>query len=159
VLENLRVARGTTTETEAEEALTAAGLGSWLAALPNGVNTMLGAGATTISGGERRRLLLARAFCSTARVLLVDEPAEHLDPATADTLIVEMIASNRSGTSGRTMVIATHRLSPMAHTDEVLILEHGVVRDRGTHHELIERDETYRTALAAEAQEPQGATS
>ncbi len=159
VLENLRVARGTTTEAEATQALTAAGLGSWLSGLPAGINTMLGAGATTISGGERRRLLLARAFCSTARVLLVDEPAEHLDPATADTLITEMIASNHHGTTRRTMVIATHRLSPLAHADEILILEHGAVRDRGTHHELIERDETYRAALAVEAQESQGATS
>lgn len=160
VLENLRVANGRLTEDEAIAALTTAGLGDWLTQLPSGVNTLLGAGATTISGGERRRLLIARALCSPAQILLIDEPAEHLDPATADTLISEMIATNRASETGRTMVIATHRLSPMTHADEVLILEDGIVRDRGTHTDLIERDESYRAALATEAKdEHQGAQS
>lgn len=153
VLENLRVARGTLTVEQGTEALTTAGLNNWLDQLPNGINTVLGADATTISGGERRRLLIARALCSPAQILLIDEPAEHLDPATADTLIEELIQTNAVHHSGRTMVIATHRLTPMAHADEVLILDHGSIRDRGTHADLIERDQTYRAALAAEAQE------
>lgn len=159
VLENLRVARGTLTAAEGIEALNTAGLGDWLSQLPHGIDTVLGAGATTISGGERRRLLLARALSSNAQILLIDEPAEHLDPGTADTLISETIQTNSGNTRGRTMVIATHRLTPMVHADEVLILEHGAVRDRGTHTDLIARDETYRSALAAEAQDNQGVTS
>ncbi len=151
VLENLRVARGTVTVEETIEALDQVGLTSWLEHLPQGVDTVLGANGTTISGGERRRLLIARALCSTASVLLIDEPAEHLDPATADALISELIAMNTRFATPRSLVIATHRLTPMAQAQEILILEQGRVTDRGTHTDLVQRNENYRLALAAEA--------
>lgn len=157
VLENLRVANGQLTRESALDVLEFAGLADWLSQLPRGLDTVLGANATTISGGERRRLLIARALSSHARVLLIDEPAEHLDPATADSLIRELIETNRAAHNGRTLVIATHRLTPMQHADEILILEQGKIRDRGTHADLAQRDETYRTALSAE-QTNQGVT-
>ncbi|MDR3068200.1 MAG: thiol reductant ABC exporter subunit CydC, partial [Cellulomonas sp.] len=78
VLENLRVARGDVTAAEARSALDDVGLGPWLAALPDGLDTLLGPDARTVSGGERRRLLLARALLASAPLLLIDEPGEHL---------------------------------------------------------------------------------
>ncbi|WP_159798604.1 thiol reductant ABC exporter subunit CydC [Puerhibacterium puerhi] len=120
VLENLRVARGDVTRAEARAALDAAGLGAWLAALPDGLDTLLGADATTVSGGERRRLLVARGLLARARVLLVDEPAEHLDAATADAL-VDALARHARATGGA-VVVATHRLAAAAGADEVLLL-------------------------------------
>lgn len=93
VLENLRVARADITPEEAVELLEAAGLGEWLAQLPEGVETMLGENSRTLSGGERRRILLARAFASPADFFLLDEPGEHLDSATADKLIRDLLAA------------------------------------------------------------------
>lgn len=157
VLENLRVANGQLTPSDAHEILEFAGLSQWLSQLPDGLDTILGADATTISGGERRRLLIARALCSPARVLLIDEPAEHLDPTTADELIGELIESNRTSAHGRSLVIATHRLTPMRAANEILILEEGTIRDRGTHTDLVQRNDSYRTALLTE-QTNQGVT-
>ncbi|MFI8526609.1 amino acid ABC transporter ATP-binding/permease protein [Promicromonospora sukumoe] len=123
VLENLRVARGDVTSDEARAALDAVGLGDWLAALPAGLDTVVGTDAAAVSGGERRRLLVARALLAPARVLLVDEPAEHLDGATADALVDAVAAHARA--TGRAVLLATHRLTPLTVADEVLLLAQG----------------------------------
>ncbi|MBD5787844.1 thiol reductant ABC exporter subunit CydC [Cellulosimicrobium terreum] len=147
VLENLRVARGDVTPAEARSALQEVGLDGWLEALPDGVDTVLGPDATDVSGGERRRLLVARALLAPAPLLLVDEPAEHLDPATADALVRRLVATTRSGPGRRGVVVATHRLGALEAMDEVLLLARpddepdgpAHVVARGTHAELLER--------------------
>ena len=146
VLENLRVARGDVTPDEAADALAHAGLGTWLAGLPEGVETLLGPDGRTLSGGERRRLLLARAFLAPAPLLLVDEPAEHVDPATADELVRRLLTEHRD----RGVVVVTHRLTPLAAADEVIRLDGGRVAARGTHADLVARDARYRDDLAQE---------
>ncbi|SKC67159.1 thiol reductant ABC exporter subunit CydC [Krasilnikoviella flava] len=120
VLENLRVARPDLSEDDARAALAAVGLDAWLDALPDGADTMLGPDGADVSGGERRRLLVARALLAPAGVLLVDEPAEHLDAATADALVATLAAHARE--TGRAVVVASHRLTPLAVADEVLLL-------------------------------------
>ncbi|RAX22940.1 MULTISPECIES: thiol reductant ABC exporter subunit CydC [unclassified Actinomyces] len=139
VLENLRVADGALTRERAAALLARAGLGDWLARLPDGLDTRLGAGATAVSGGERRRLLLARALAAPAPLMLLDEPGEHLDAATADRLVGDLLhagtapapaagpeASNADATGpaaeARGVLLVTHRLSALADADEVLIL-------------------------------------
>lgn len=154
VLENIRVARGDVSPAEAETLLARAGLGDWLAGLPDGLHTELGAGGATISGGQRRRLLLARALASRAELLLLDEPGEHLDPAAADALITDLLTVARD--EGRGVLLVTHRLSPLAAADEVVVLgtvdgRAATVQARGTHAELVNRDADYRWAVAQEA--------
>lgn len=155
VLENLRVARGDVTADEARGALEAVGLGSWLAALPDGLETVVGTDAAAVSGGERRRLLVARALLSPARVLLVDEPAEHLDGETADALVRTLAAHARE--TGRAVLLATHRLTPLATADEVLLLGHdapGVPAGpvaRGPHDRLLTAEPAYAWSAAQEA--------
>lgn len=152
VLENLRVARGDVTEAEARELLRRCGLGGWLAGLPEGLDTLLGADGANVSGGERRRLLLARALASPAPLILVDEPAEHLDRATADALMAELISlPHRDPTRG--VVVVTHHLGALGGADEVVLLDSGddgvaVVCDRGTHAELAARNAGYRSAAS-----------
>lgn len=161
VLENLRVARGDVTPDEARSALDSAGLGAWLAALPDGLETLVGADAAAVSGGERRRLLVARALLAPARVLLVDEPAEHLDGATADALVRTLAARARE--TGQAVLLATHRLTPLAAVDEVLFLEHSLldapgtpatVVARGPHEHLLSADPAYAWSAAQERPAP-----
>ena len=162
VLENLRVARGDVTPTEAGELLRRAGLGRWLEALPEGVETIIGTDATTLSGGERRRLLLARALAAPAPLMLLDEPGEHLDAVTADRLVTDLLTA---GDQGRGTLLVTHRLSALEHADEVLVMGHrpqaageqapATILHRGSHRELQDVSETYRWSLSQEDQDRQ----
>ena len=149
ILENLRVARRDVSEEEASELLVKAGLGPWLAELPDGVHTVLGAEATTVSGGERRRLLLARALASAADFLLIDEPAEHLDGETADALIRDLAA-----TEGKTVILVSHRLTALEGVDSVVVLdkvgERARVLAQGAHDELAASLPAYRWSLSRE---------
>ena len=136
VLENLRVARGDVTAAEATATLTAVGLRAWLDELPQGLDTVLGADAARVSGGERRRLLLARALLSPAHVLLLDEPTEHVD-AGADELAAALLDGSLS--QGRGVVVVTHRPGGLSAADEVIWLDDtGTVRARGRHESLAE---------------------
>lgn len=152
VLENLRVARGDLDRDEATRVLGRAGLGSWLDALPDGLDTLLGPDAHNVSGGERRRLLLARAMCSRAPLLLVDEPAEHLDTDTADALVRELLSGSTSTGEPRGVVVVTHRLTPLDAADEVILIADGRVQARGTHASLLRQDSGYRESLWRENQ-------
>ncbi len=120
LLENLRVANGTTTEDQARAALEAVQLGAWLDSLPDGLHTPLGSGGNTVSGGERRRLLLARALLSPAPIHLIDEPAEHLDADGVDALR-SLVTAMRS--QGRSVVIVTHDLGILDVVDRVVTLD------------------------------------
>ena len=161
VLENLRVARGDVSPVEAAELLRQAGLGDWLEALPDGVSTIIGTNATTLSGGERRRLLLARALAAPAPLMLLDEPGEHLDPATADRLVTDLLAAGTR--EGRGTLLVTNRLSALAHADEILIMGRppqaaeeqapATILHRGRHHELKDTSEAYRWSLSQEDQD------
>jgi ATP-binding cassette subfamily C protein CydC len=120
VLENLRVARGELTPDDAHAALDAVGLSNWLRSLPEGLDTELGSGGNSISGGERRRLLLARALVSPAPIHLIDEPGEHLDSVGVIALRA-VIATLRA--QGRTVVIVTHDLSLLDLVDQTVSLD------------------------------------
>ncbi|MFB9954347.1 AAA family ATPase [Cellulomonas denverensis] len=115
------------------------------------MDTALGADGRSVSGGERRRLLLARALLSPAPLLLIDEPAEHLDPGTADRLVADLLDQSEDTTRG--VLVVTHRLAPLAAADEVLLLDRGTVAARGTHQQLLAADAQYREAHAAELDE------
>ncbi|RVW00718.1 thiol reductant ABC exporter subunit CydC [Rhodococcus xishaensis] len=133
VLENLRVARGDLTDAAALGALHAVGLGEWVDQLPRGVHTPLGGGARAISGGQRRRLLLARALVSPARVLLLDEPTEHLDAADGAAILHSLLDRESSLVEeDRTVVLVTHQLPPETRVDRVVTVgsDRGDVGDR-----------------------------
>lgn len=149
ILENLRVARSDVSESEACSILEKVGLGRWLNELPDGVHTILGTDATNVSGGERRRLLLARALASPAQYLLLDEPAEHLDGETADALIRDLLATTET-----TVVLVSHRLTALEDVDRVVVLDNvdgqTRVRAQGTHEELAAMLPGYRWSLSRE---------
>ena len=157
ILENLRVANGQLSVSKGEELLKEAGLGDWLDSLPEGIETELGSGATTISGGERRRILLARALAAKAPLLALDEPGEHLDPETADALLRDLLTAG-SEDHKRGVILVTHRLTPLDQADQVFIMDkpHGRLEEpatfvaQGTHQELAENHPGYAWSLRQE---------
>ncbi len=127
IRENLRLARTGATDAELREALRRARLLDWAEALPDGLDTLVGEHGARLSGGQRQRLALARALLADFPVLVLDEPAEHLDLPTADALTADLLAATR----GRTTVLITHRLEGLDAVDEVVVLEAGAVVQRG----------------------------
>ncbi|KAA6220714.1 thiol reductant ABC exporter subunit CydD [Streptomyces albofaciens JCM 4342] len=146
VRENLRIARTGADEDELWAALAQARMDDWVRSLPDGLDTMVGEHGARLSGGQRQRLALARALLADFPVLVLDEPAEHLDLATADALTADLLAA----TEGRTTVLITHRLEGLSAVDEVLVLDEGRPVQRGTYAELAAADGPFRRMLERE---------
>ncbi|MDG4862867.1 ATP-binding cassette domain-containing protein, partial [Streptomyces sp. T-3] len=146
VRENLRLARTGATDGELRAALAAARLLDWVESLPDGLDTLVGEHGARISGGQRQRLALARALLADFPVLVLDEPAEHLDLATADALTEDLLAA----TEGRTTLLITHRMAGLEAVDEVIVLDAGKVVQRGTYAELAAREGALRDMVERE---------
>ncbi|MFD9861566.1 thiol reductant ABC exporter subunit CydD [Streptomyces alboflavus] len=136
VRENLLLARKDASDDELYAALGRARLDGWVASLPDGLDTLVGEHGARLSGGQRQRLALARALLADFPVLVLDEPAEHLDLPTADALTADLLAA----TEGRTTLLITHRLAGLDAVDEVLVLDEGRVAQRGAYAELVAVD-------------------
>ncbi|MGW4201058.1 thiol reductant ABC exporter subunit CydD [Streptomyces sp. NPDC004726] len=137
VRENLRLARTGATEDELRQALADARLLEWVDALPQGLDTLVGEHGARLSGGQRQRLALARALLADFPVLVLDEPAEHLDLATADALTADLLAATESRTAkGAATVLITHRLRGLDAVDEIVVLEDGRAVQHGPYAEL-----------------------
>jgi thiol reductant ABC exporter CydC subunit len=132
VEDNLRLARPDATAEQLRLAVAQAGLLTWLDALPAGLRTPVGAHGAQLSGGERKRLMVARALLSPAPVVLLDEPTEGLDPEAADALVRALVGA----LGQRSLLLVTHRLVALEAFDEILVLDRGEVVQRGTYDEL-----------------------
>lgn len=148
IRENLRLARTGATDAELDDALARARLLEWVRSLPEGLDTPVGEHGARLSGGQRQRLALARALLADFPLLVLDEPAEHLDLATADALTADLLAA----TEGRTTVLITHRLAGVEAVDEVLVLDAGRVVQRGPYAELAAEEGPLRRMLEREAE-------
>ncbi|WP_189929022.1 thiol reductant ABC exporter subunit CydD [Streptomyces sulfonofaciens] len=133
VRENLLLARKEATEDQLRHALARVRLLDWAESLPDGLDTLVGEHGARLSGGQRQRLALARALLADFPVLVLDEPAEHLDLPTGDALTADLLAA----TEGRTTLLITHRLTGLEAVDEVLVLDGGRVVQRGRYAELV----------------------
>jgi thiol reductant ABC exporter CydC subunit len=131
--QNLLLAGREADELALRGALELARLLGWAEQLPRGLDTEVGVHGTRLSGGQRQRLAVARMFLADFAVAVLDEPGEHLDPATADALTDDLVHA----TQGRTTVLISHRLAGMEQMDEILVLDAGRVVERGCHVDLI----------------------
>ncbi|WP_228922001.1 thiol reductant ABC exporter subunit CydD [Streptomyces sp. DH7] len=146
IRENLRLARPGATDAELRDALSRARLLDWVLALPEKLDTPVGEHGARLSGGQRQRLALARALLAGFPVLVLDEPAEHLDLPTADALTADLLDATR----GCATVLITHRLTGLDTVDEVLVLDAGRVVQRGPYAELATEDGPLRRMLERE---------
>lgn len=139
VRENIAIARPGATEAEIVEAVRMAQLESYVAALPNGLDTVLGERGTRMSGGQRQRLAIARVMLRDPRVLILDEATSALDAQTES----EILSALSNLTKGRTTISITHRLSWAALADCVYVLDKGRVVEQGPHSQLVEAGGLY----------------
>ncbi len=127
IRENVRLARPEADDAAIEQALRRARLWDWVASLPDGWDTLVGEEGALVSGGERRRIALARTFLAGAPVLVLDEPTAHLDPPTARALVADVMAA----TDGRSVLLITHRLEGLDAVDETVRLQRGALATDG----------------------------
>lgn len=141
VRDNLLLARPEASDEELAAACAAAGLLDWVRAQPAGWDTVVGEDGQQLSGGQRQRLALARAVLAAPAVLVLDEPTEGLDPATADAVLASTLAAVGPD---RTVLLVTHRLRGIAGFDEVVVLDGGRIVQRGRHADLVQTPGWYR---------------
>ncbi|MDQ6746868.1 MAG: ATP-binding cassette domain-containing protein, partial [Candidatus Dormibacteraeota bacterium] len=139
VRENLLFARPGASDDELWTALDAAAIADHVRTLPGGLDTVVGERGYRLSGGEKQRIAIARVFLKNPRILLLDEATSALDTR-SERLIQSAFAKLMQG---RTTVAIAHRLSTILKADQILVLDHGRVVERGTHTELVNRGGLY----------------
>ena len=132
IAENLRYARPDASDAEMWAALDGASLASRVHELPSGLDTIVGERGYKLSGGERQRLAIARVLLKDPPILLLDEATSALDSVSER----HVQAALERAMQGRTTIAVAHRLSTVASADEILVLDHGVIVERGTHEQL-----------------------
>jgi ATP-binding cassette subfamily B protein len=140
VRENVSFGAEGATDEQIERAARLAQAHEFIAALPNGYDTIIGERGITLSGGQRQRIAIARALVVDPRILILDDATASVDATTE----MKIRAGLREAARGRTTIIIAHRLSTIALADEVIVLDAGGVAARGTHDTLVETSDVYR---------------
>ena len=143
--DNIRYGRLDATQEEIEESARAASAHDFIAALPEGYETVLGEGGGSLSQGQRQLLSFARAILTDPRILILDEATSNIDTRTEQT-IQRALATLLEG---RTSVVIAHRLSTIRNADLILVIRDGRIAERGTHDELLQKNGLYARGLAA----------
>jgi ATP-binding cassette subfamily B protein len=143
ILENLRYGRPGATRDQIEAAARSAQIHDVIAGLPDGYETIVGDRGHRLSGGERQRLAIARALLKNPRILILDEATSSLDSHNEALIQValEPLLANR------TSLVIAHRLSTIRKADQIVVLDHGRIVERGTHDDLVARNGRYAELL------------
>ena len=153
VRENLRFARPDATDAEVEEAARTARIHDLIASLPDGYDTVVGERGYRFSGGEKQRMAIARTVLRNPPVLILDEATSSLDTQTEYAVQAEL----ERLAEGRTTITIAHRLSTVRDADQIVVLDHGQIVERGTHEALLERGGHYAALVARDVtEEPVG---
>ncbi|MFN8892165.1 MAG: ATP-binding cassette domain-containing protein, partial [Betaproteobacteria bacterium] len=133
VAENIALARPGASREEIETVARQAAVHDDIERLPQGYDTPVGERGVTLSGGQRQRVAIARALLADAPLLLLDDALSAVDTATEAQILAELHKQRQ----GRTVIVASHRLSTLLDADQILVLRHGRVTERGNHRELV----------------------
>ncbi|MGH3164745.1 MAG: ABC transporter ATP-binding protein [Trebonia sp.] len=147
VADNLRFAKPDATDEELTEAAKVAQIHDHLASLPNGYDTIVGERGYRFSGGEKQRLAIARAVLRNPPILVLDEATSALDTQTEQAVQEAIDALSQ----GRTTITIAHRLSTVRDADEIIVLDHGEISERGTHQDLLARGGRYSALINRDA--------
>ena len=150
IAENISYARPDATRDEVERAARLAQAAEFIEALPDGYETVVGERGLTLSGGQRQRVAIARALLADPRILILDDATSSLDATTEQQIrsgLAEVMA-------GRTTFVIGHRLSTVSLADEVVLMDQGRIRDRGTIAELTERSPLFRELTGGSGDDP-----
>lgn len=139
VAENVRFAAPDATDEEVRRALEMADFWKDVAALPSGLDTLVGEKGVSLSGGQKQRIALARALITKPEILLLDDAMSAVDARTE----AHILAAIRRERKGHTTLIATHRMSAVAHADWIVVLDDGEIVEAGTHRDLMRRGGWY----------------
>ena len=134
IRENILFGKEDATKAEIDEAIRLADFEKDLANLPLGVETLVGEKGVSLSGGQKQRVSIARALIKDPEVLILDDSLSAVDAKT-ESKIIENIQTERAG---KTTIISTHRLSGIQHANEIIVLDDGLIVERGTHEELLQ---------------------
>lgn len=146
IASNLRFGRQDATDEELWEALTVAQAADFVREKPEGLDAPISQGGTNVSGGQRQRLCIARAIVTNPRVYVFDDSFSALDVTTDANLRDALHAVTRNST----VVTVAQRVSTITGADQILVLEHGRITDRGTHRELLDSSDTYREIVESQ---------
>jgi ABC-type multidrug transport system fused ATPase/permease subunit len=149
IAENIRYGSLDGTHEQIEAAARAANAHDFVSRLPDGYETVLGEGGSHISGGERQRICVARAFLKDAPILILDEPTSSIDSKT-EAVVLDSLDELMEG---RTSFIIAHRLSTVRHADQILVMNEGRIVERGTHEELLRTGAVYHQLHEAQTRE------
>ena len=141
---NLLYAKGDATFDEMKKACQSAQIWDLVTSLPNGLETMVGERGHRLSGGEKQRLAIARLLLKSPSIVILDEATAHLDSENEE-LVQTALAQ---ALSGRTSIVIAHRLSTVMNADQILVLENGLIRERGKHEELVQAGGLYSELFA-----------
>ena len=149
VRENLRFARPDATDEEIEAAASTARINDLIVSLPDGYDTVVGERGYRFSGGEKQRMAIARTILRNPPVLVLDEATSSLDTQTEAAVQAELERLSE----GRTTITIAHRLSTVRDADQIVVLDHGKIAEKGTHEELLERGGLYAALVARDITE------
>ncbi len=141
---NLLYAKGDATFDEIKKACQSAQIWDLVTSLPNGLETMVGERGHRLSGGEKQRLAIARLLLKSPSIVILDEATAHLDSENEE--LVQKALSQ--ALNGRTSIVIAHRLSTVMNADQILVLENGLIRERGKHEELVQAGGLYSELFA-----------
>ena len=140
---NIRFGRPEATREQVIAAAKRACCHDFILSLPDGYDTIIGEGGSTLSGGEKQRISIARAILKDAPIIILDEATSSVDPENEQALL----SAIQELTKDKTLISIAHRLSTVRNADQIIVIDQGRIVQRGTHHELLQKEGIYQRFL------------